>query len=188
MNRTTLALAVLCIVAIALLVTSSALIADPPSASTSNSQQTSPTETTQQPNSTQQSTPTQNSQTPVIEETQQPNPTQGAVTSTSNIGIYTDPQTTTLCTNLDWGTLNEGTSAIQTLYIKNSGNTIATLHLTTTDWTPVATTSLMTLSWNKEGTTLNPGSVVAATLTLSAAQDMADVDSFDFNIIIQGTA
>jgi hypothetical protein len=81
------------------------------------------------------------------------------------IDVYTDPQTTTLCTNLDWGTISEGTIAIQTLYIKNSGKTVATLHLTPTDWIPTATASLMTLSWGKE-----------------------DIDSFDFNIIIQSTA
>jgi hypothetical protein len=119
---------------------------------------------------------------------QQTIPNQGNIHSTAGIAVYTNNAATTLCTNIDWGTLNEGTTATQTIYIKNMGNTTETLHLTTTDWAPTATASLMTFSWDKEGTSLSPGSVVAATLTLTAAQDMADVDSFDFNIIIQGAA
>jgi len=119
---------------------------------------------------------------------QQTIPSQGNIQSTAGIAVYTNPAATTPCTNIDWGTLDEGTTATHTVYVKNIGDTTETLHLTTTDWTPTASASLMTLSWDKEDTTINPDSVVAATLTLAAAEDMADVDSFNFNIIIQGTA
>lgn len=182
MNRPLAAVAALSIIAIALVASSLALLSDPQTTPNADNQQTpDPTkalEDNAQPTPTQQSTTTPQTQ---------PNPTQGGITSTENIDIFTDPQATSLCTQIDWGTLTEGTTATHTLYLKNVGNKNQTLHLTTSDWTPASTTSLMTLSWNKENTTLNPGSVIAATLTLSAAQDMADVDSFSFNIIIEGT-
>jgi hypothetical protein len=180
MNRALAAVATLSIIAIAIVATSLALLSNPQSTPNTNNQQApNPTfESNVEPNPTQQSTTTQETH---------PSPTQGSITSTANIDLYTDPQTSNLCTQIDWGTLTEGTTATHTLYVKNVGTTNKTLHLTATGWTPTATATLMTLSWNKENTTLNPGSVIAATLTLSAAQDMADVDSFSFNIIVEGT-
>jgi hypothetical protein len=38
----------------------------------------------------------------------------------------------------------------------------------------------------KEGSQLSAGSVTATTLTLSLGQDTGVVDSFDFNIVIEG--
>jgi hypothetical protein len=46
----------------------------------------------------------------------------------------------------------------------------------------------MNLSWNKEGSQLQPNATVAATLTLSTQQDMGEIVDFDFNISIQGSA
>jgi hypothetical protein len=182
MNRALAAVAALSIIAIAIVATSLAILSDTQSTPNANNQQTpNPTQVIEdnaQPTPTQQSTATQETQ---------PNPTQGTITSTENIDIYTDPQATNVCTQIDWRTLTEGTTSTHVLYLKNSGTTNKTLHLTTTDWTPTATASLMALGWDKENTTLAPGSVIAATLTLSAAQDMADVDSFSFNIVIEGT-
>jgi len=60
--------------------------------------------------------------------------------------------------------------------------------LTTSDWNPTAVTSMLTLTWDKEGASLTAGSVVAATLTLSMGQDDGTVDNFDFNILIEGNA
>jgi hypothetical protein len=46
----------------------------------------------------------------------------------------------------------------------------------------------MTVSWNKEGSQLQPNAAVAAILTLTTQQDMGDVVDFDFNITIKDSA
>ncbi len=45
----------------------------------------------------------------------------------------------------------------------------------------------MTLTWNKEGTRLNPGQSVAATLTLTASSSIVDITNFNVQISITGT-
>jgi len=115
-------------------------------------------------------------------------PAAGKVSSSVGVDVYTNPAATNLCTNMDWGTIAEGTQKTQTLYIKNTGNATETLHMRATDWTPTTAGSLLTLSWDKEGSTLAPGMVVAATITLSTAADVGDLDSFSFNIIFECSA
>lgn len=112
----------------------------------------------------------------------------GSLKSTPGISVYTDASCTTLCTSIDWGTLNPGDTANHTVYVKNTGNTTETLNLQVSDWNPTKAATSMTLNWNKEGNQLQPNATVTATLTLTTQQDLGDVVDFDFNITIQGTA
>jgi hypothetical protein len=113
-------------------------------------------------------------------------PASGAITHSVGIGVYTDQAAITPCTNIDLGSLTAYSSNTQVIYVKNTGNTTETLHLTTTDWNPTAASTILSLTWDKEDTPLSAGSVTTATLTLSMGQDTGVVDSFDFNIIIEG--
>jgi hypothetical protein len=115
-------------------------------------------------------------------------PANGAITHSVGIGVYTDQAATTPCTNIDLGSLTAYSANTQVIYVKNTGNTTETLHLATSDWNPAAASTILGLTWDKEDTPLSAGQVVAATLTLSMGQDTGVVDSFDFNIIIEGFA
>lgn len=108
--------------------------------------------------------------------------------NTINVDIYTDAAATTKCASIVWGTLSQGGSVTKTIYIKNSGNIAETLNMTATSWSPAAAGSVLTLTWDKEGSTLAAGAVVPANLTLQVAEDTGDVTSFNVNIIISGTA
>jgi hypothetical protein len=124
---------------------------------------------------------------------QQNVPAQGHIggsitTNTVNIGVYSDSQATSLCTNIDWGTLNSGSIATKTVYIKNTGNITETLSMTTIDWIPQTATSSLFLTWNKESATLQAGAIVPATLTLNVAAETGDISDFNFNIVISGNA
>jgi hypothetical protein len=89
---------------------------------------------------------------------------------------------------LQWGTLNPGGTVTKTVYVKNSGNTAETLNMTTTQWTPAEASSVLTLTWNKEGSSLAAGAVVPATLTLQVSSNPGSVTSFSMNIVISGSA
>ena len=102
--------------------------------------------------------------------------------------MYTDKEAVKICTNIDWGSLSEESSATRTIYVKNTGNTTETLRMVASDWNPAAVSSMLSLTWDKEGFSLSAGSVVAATLTLTMGQDTGTVDTFDFNLIIEGFA
>jgi hypothetical protein len=108
--------------------------------------------------------------------------------STIGVEVYSDANATIPCSSINWGTLNPGGTANQTVYIKNPGNTAETLSMTTSGWNPPSATSVLSLIWDKQGTSLGAGSVVAATFTLTVASDTGDVSSFSFNILVEGSA
>ena len=112
----------------------------------------------------------------------------GITTNTINVGVFRDPQATTLCTDIDFGNLNSGNIVTKTLYIKNTGNITETLSMTVTDWNPQTATSRLFLTWNQENAKLQAGATVPATLTLNVADDTGDISDFNFNIVISGSA
>lgn len=109
-------------------------------------------------------------------------------TPLQSIGVnaYTDPQATVLCSEIDWGTIDEGENATQTIYVKNALDSNVTLHIYASEWMPVEAEGLMDLFWDLEGVSVLPGEVVAATLTLTTSWDMGAVDSFGFTLTVQG--
>jgi hypothetical protein len=112
----------------------------------------------------------------------------GQPVSSVNVEIYSDAEETVALTSLQWGTLSPGGSVNRTIYVKNTGNTAETLNMTATEWTPAEASSVLTLTWDKEGSSLAPGAVVAATVSLHVASNPGSVTSFSMNIIISGTA
>ena len=54
----------------------------------------------------------------------------GMITSI-NVGVYSDAQTTTLLSAIDWGLVTPGEATTKTVYIKNEGNIPLTLSLET---------------------------------------------------------
>ena len=109
----------------------------------------------------------------------------GAV-KTANVGIYWDGGCTNATSIVQWGALSPGTSSSIVLYVRNEGNVALKLALTTSNWNPIAAANSMTLAWNRQGYTLNAGSTVQATLTLSVFSNITGVANFSFDIIISG--
>jgi hypothetical protein len=113
-------------------------------------------------------------------------PSSGTVTAV-NVGVYSDEACTQALTSISWGTLAPGDSVDDTIYVKNTGNAQITLNMTKNSWDPAGANGPITVSWNKESTTLNPGVSTAATLTLSVSSSITGITSFSVNIVITGT-
>lgn len=110
------------------------------------------------------------------------------ITPTVDLEIYTDAGATIKCTNINWGTLNPGGTVTKTVYVKNTGNVPQTLSINTNSWSPELASSILTVTWNKEGYSLAAGAIVSATLTLEAASQTGSLTDFSVNIVISGTA
>ncbi|MCW4030449.1 MAG: hypothetical protein NWE92_12485 [Candidatus Bathyarchaeota archaeon] len=115
-------------------------------------------------------------------------PSGGGVSSTVDLSLYSDSAATTPCSSIEWGSFNPGASANRTIYVKNTGNVAETLTLTTTDWSPDGAASVVTLTWDKENSTLAAGAVTEAILTLTVANETGSITDFNFNIVISGSA
>jgi hypothetical protein len=114
--------------------------------------------------------------------------TSGTVSVSANLGIYSDSACTIPLTSIAWGALNPGASTTHTIYIKNTGSGLSlTLDMTTSNWSSGANGPI-TLTWNQEGTKLNPSQSVTATLTATAASNITDITSFSVQVNIIGTA
>lgn len=111
------------------------------------------------------------------------------VQSTINLGIYTDNACTQNASFVDWGALKPGDNTTKTIWIKNVGNTNATLSVSATNWSPPNAYPAISLSWNQEGKAIAPNEVIQATLTLSVSASInSSITAFNFDIRITGIA
>lgn len=100
------------------------------------------------------------------------------------VGIYWNQACTNATSSISWGTLDPGSNVNKTIYIRNEGNTAATLSMTTSNWNPTNASSYMTLSWNYGGQTLSVYQVVQVKLTLSVSSSVTGITNFSFDITI----
>lgn len=113
----------------------------------------------------------------------------GAINVSANLGVYSDSACTTSLSTIDWGTITPGNTVTKTVYVKNTGTgTSLALSMATSNWSPASASTYMTISWNRQGTTLAPGVSTAATITLTASSSTVDITSFSVQISITGTA
>jgi hypothetical protein len=90
--------------------------------------------------------------------------------------------------NVVWGDIEVGTSASNTIYVKNSGDDGVTLILSTENWSSVNASNYLQLSWDYDGSTISSGEVREIIMTLSVAAPVSGVDTFSFDIVITGSA
>jgi hypothetical protein len=103
------------------------------------------------------------------------------------VGVYGEAACINPVSAVDWGELDPGATMDVTVYIRNEGTVPMTLSMTTDEWVPSEAAADLTLSWNREGSQVNPQAVVQATLTLAVSSSISDVTDFSFEITITGT-
>ncbi|MGA2387227.1 MAG: hypothetical protein ABSG33_11940 [Candidatus Bathyarchaeia archaeon] len=111
----------------------------------------------------------------------------GTITTSPNVGVFSDSACTVNMTSLNWGTIAAGSSKNLTAYIKNTGTGTMTLNLAASNWSPSSAGTYLTVSWNQQGTQLTAGQSVAATITLTVASTITGFTTFSNTITITGT-
>lgn len=118
-------------------------------------------------------------------------PSVGRITALG-VEAYWDRNLENKTETFDWGTVYPGVSNNVTLYLRSISNIETTLYLNTTEWNPANISNYMTLSWNYNETTIQPGETIEVTLTLSASSSPSfflylitnEVEQFGLDIII----
>jgi len=103
------------------------------------------------------------------------------------VGVYWDQACASPVTSIDWGFLEPGSNKSVTVYIRNEGNTVASLAISTSNWNPSNASNYMTLSWDYGGQTLNVSEVIKVVLTLSVSATVEGINNFSFDITISAT-
>jgi hypothetical protein len=104
-----------------------------------------------------------------------------------NVEVYWDAACTQTIDSIDWGFAEPGDNIVKTVYVKNTGTAPMTLSMSYSDWDPVATGNYLSLSWNRESTSLGLGEVIDSTITLTVSPDISGITAYSFNIVIEGT-
>ena len=119
--------------------------------------------------------------------TQQTIPGTG-VLQTVGVEVYGDKQCTNATSSINVGLVTPGSSKSFTLYLKNVGNSILTLNMTSKNWSPSTASNYMTFTWNREGQEINPNQVISFVITLSVSSSVQGINSFSFELVVTGTA
>ena len=103
------------------------------------------------------------------------------------LGVYWDLQCENATSSIDFGLLEPGSYKDFTLYLRNEGNTVLTLNMTSKNWNPTEAANYMSLTWNREGQQASPDQVISFVITLSVSSNIQDISSFSLDITISGT-
>lgn len=104
-----------------------------------------------------------------------------------NVDVYWDVGCTQNVTEIDWGTPAPGDVVNNVVYIKNGGTSLVTLSMLSSGWDPAGAGSFLTLTWDREGATVDAGGVVQALLSLDVSGAITGITDFSFDIVIEGT-
>ncbi len=111
----------------------------------------------------------------------------GTITTSPNVGVFSDSACTVAVSVLNWGAVPAGGSGTQTIYVKNTGTGTMALNMTVSGWTPQTAATWIAISWDREGAVLSAGQSVAATLTVTVDTAISGVTSFSNTITLSGT-
>jgi hypothetical protein len=111
----------------------------------------------------------------------------GSISTSPNIGVYSDSACTTAITSINWGSLSAADSSTYTVYVKNTGTASMTLSMTVSNWSPAGADTYLTVSWNQQGTELSAGQSVAAIITLTVSPSVTGITNFSNTITLTGT-
>lgn len=116
-------------------------------------------------------------------------PSLGTV-KTIGVEVYWDQNLENKTETINWDEVWVGSSKNVTVYIRSISNYQIILNLNATDWNPTDVSDYMNLSWDYNGTLLNPGETIPVMLTLSIPSSysfvnyLIDNDVQNFNVDI----
>lgn len=116
-------------------------------------------------------------------------PSLGTV-KTIGVEVYWDQNLENKTETINWDEVWVGSSKNVKVYIRSISNYQIILNLHATDWNPTDVSDYMNLSWDYNGTLLNPSETIQVTLTMSIPSSysfvkyLIDNDVQNFNVDI----
>ena len=112
----------------------------------------------------------------------------GAIIAEPNVGVYSNIACTTKISSINWGSVEAGGSASQTIYIKNTGGIAMTLSLVVSNWSPSTASTYINLTWTGQGSRIAAEGSLPVMLTLTVPSSTPNsITSFSNSITISGT-
>ena len=112
-----------------------------------------------------------------------PVPSHGSVKGI-NVGLYSDQACTTPVESIQWGLVEPGATANQTVYIRNEGDSNTTLTMTLSNWNPTNSSNYIGFNWDYTGQTLDISQVIQVRFTLFILENIQGITDFSFDVTI----
>ena len=101
---------------------------------------------------------------------------------TEGLSVWQDGNCTTTLTEIDWGLLERNLTYMRKAWVRNEGNVNGTLSMNLTNWSPAQAASMFFITWNSEGTAIQPHQIVAVEFNLLVSANASG--NFEVDIII----
>ena len=108
----------------------------------------------------------------------------GRIVAAPGIEVFADAACTEAVVDIDWGTLQPGSSSVVGLWIKNTGGCGVSLGLSGENWSPAA---VGVLGWSYDGSVLAVGGVVGVDVVLEVFES-AGGGVFSVDVVVSASA
>lgn len=104
------------------------------------------------------------------------------------VELYSDEGLSTKLYAISWSPIREGDVKTFNAWLYNSGSVPITCSMNIENFLPDGVDTVLTISWNYAGTTLNPSTSLYVIISLTVAQDAQTFrgSSFSFDIHVSG--
>jgi hypothetical protein len=113
-----------------------------------------------------------------------------AVIKTIEVEVYWDQGAQNKADMIDWGEIQTGKSLDTTFYLKSVSNFDVTVDLVLTDWSPPEISEYISITWDYDGSILEPQELIEVTLNISAPSTNEFIDYLvenkvtEFNVVM----
>ena len=113
-----------------------------------------------------------------------------AVIKTIEVEVYWDQEAQNKADMINWGEIQTGKSVDTTFYLKSVSNFDVTVDLVLTDWSPPEISDYVSITWDYDGSILEPQELIEVTLNISAPSTNEFVDYLvdnkvtEFNVVM----
>ena len=105
------------------------------------------------------------------------------------VGVYWDANCTSDIerTGIDWGIMEPGENKTNDIYLKNEGTTEISLSISAANWSSSEAEEFMSFHAIHQSEPVQIGEIILVRLVLHLFPDVRDIDSFNFDIVIEPT-
>lgn len=109
-----------------------------------------------------------------------------AQVKTVGLDVFEDANLTIPLLSIDWGMVGPGQNVTVPIYVQSTSTMPVSLSLSEENWVPLNATIWIGLSWDYNGSLLQPNDSVPLVLTLTVSENVTSITSFSFDIVIIG--
>jgi hypothetical protein len=103
---------------------------------------------------------------------------------TMGLDVWQDSAGTIPLLSINWGSVPPGAIKQYIGYIQNVNETLLSLHMNISAWSPLNATSYLTCFWNATNALVSPGAILPVQFELTTTNDAPRGTVFSFNINI----